>query len=183
MVGRLTGLSEWSAFALVVGEDGVFSPTTGAPLAWVVPPLAAAVAGGITGPTAARHVAWAGTWMGFVTYAIGVVVGAVVLVVPMLGGGTGFSAPEPGSMSVVTIVVGVVTLIFIGTIVFAPVLLLCVAAGAGWAAVVRRVVGAPVPTDPGSRPILALAAIGGVLALLWLALTTFLDILVQSQTG
>ena len=180
-VGRVTGLAESIGLALVVGEDGIFSPTRGAPLAWAVPPLAAGLVGAGTGPTAARGVRWAGTWMGVLTYGLGIVIGALVLVVPLFGGDVTASAMPSGSMSVVSVVVGVATLILVGSVVFAPVLLLCVAAGVGWAAAVRRLAPLSLAVHEG-KPIIVLAVVATILGVLWFMLVTFLDILVDSQS-
>jgi hypothetical protein len=177
-IARLTGWSEWVGLALVVGEDGVFSPTTGVPLAWAVPSLAAAIVGAATAPAAARGVRWSGWWMGFLTYGLGILIGALLLVLVPTGvidGSTGW----PGGP--LDLVVGMLTLTFVGTIIVAPLLVLCVLAGIGWAAVVHRVSPAPGGIDPGSRPIVVLGVVAAILAVLWLLVSTFLDILVAAQ--
>ena len=178
LIARVSGWSEWVGLALLVGEDGVFSPTSGAPLAWAVPPLAAAVVGAVTAPAAARGVRWSGWWMGFLTYFLGILLGAIVLVlIPT----SALETSGDFQVSPVTYVVGLLTLAFVGSIIAAPMLVLCVAAGIGWAAIVRRVAPAGDGTDPGARPIIVLGVVAAILAVLWLMVTTFLDILVQSQ--
>jgi hypothetical protein len=177
-IARVTGLGEWVGLALLVGEDGVFSLSTGAPFAWAVPPLAAAVVGAATAPGAARGVRWSGWWMGFLTYGLGILIGAILLVLVPTGV---MSASSEFPMNPINLVVGGLVLAFVGTIIAAPVLALCVAAGIAWAAIVRRVAPVDAGVDPGSRPIIVLGVIAAILAVLWLMVTTFLDILVQSQ--
>ena len=177
LVGRVTGLAETPALAMVAGEDGILSPTGGAPLAWLVPPLAAALAGAIDGPAAARGVRWTGTWMGFVTYLIGVVVGAVLLV------GVLASDTADVSSSPLQLLTGLPILMLAGAVVLAPVLLACVAMGIGWAAVVRRVAGTPGATTDAARPVLIVAIVGAVLGALWLIWSFIISVLVATQTG
>ena len=178
-IARVTGLSEWVGLALIVGEDGVFSPSTGVPLAWAVPPLAAAVIGALTGPAAARGVRWSGWWMGYLTYGLGIVIGALVLVLLPTG------------------VIGSSTDVQVG-----PLDLVGRRprprrrgghhrrAGPGDVRARRDRLGGRRPTpgarptagsDPGGRPIIVMGVVAGVLALLWLTITTFLDVLVNSQ--
>ena len=177
LLGRLTGLAETPALAMVAGEDGILSPTGGAPLAWLVPPLAAAVAGAIDGPAAARGVRWTGTWMGFVTYLIGVVVGAVLLV------GVLASDTAEVSSSPLQLLTGVPILILAGAVILAPVLLACIAMGIAWAAVVRRVAGSPSTPIDAARPVLIVAIVGAILAVLWLVWSFIISVLVATQTG
>jgi len=177
LVGRLTGLAETPALAMVAGEDGILSPTGGAPLAWLVPPLAAALAGAIDGPAAARRVRWAGTWMGFVTYLIGVVVGAVLLV------GVLASDTADVSSSPLQLLAGLPILMLAGAVVLAPVLLACIAMGIGWAAVVQRIAGVPGATTDAARPVPIVAIAGVVLGALWLIWSFIISVLVATQTG
>jgi hypothetical protein len=178
IVARLTGLGEWVGLALLVGEDGVFSLESGAPFAWVVPPLAAGIVGALTAPGAARGVRWSGWWMGFLTYGLGIVIGAVLLVLVPTGV---MDASSEFPADPISLVVGGLVLTFVGAIIAAPVLALCVAAGVAWAAIVRRLAPLRAGTDPGARPIVVLGVVAAILAVLWLMVTTFLDILVQSQ--
>ena len=177
-IARVTGWGDWVGLALLVGEDGVFSLTSGAPLAWAVPPLAAAVVGAATAPAAARGVRWSGWWMGYLTYFLAILLGALVLVLVPTGV-VGSSADW--SVSPINLAVGMLTLAFVGAVIAAPLLILCVAAGVGWAALVRRLAPIDGGADPGSRPIIVLGAVAGVLAVLWVMVTTLLDILVASQ--
>lgn len=177
LLGRLTGLAETPALAMVAGEEGILSPTGGAPLAWLVPPLAAALAGAIDGPAAARGVRWTGTWMGFVTYLIGVVVGAVLLV------GVLASDTADVSSSPLQLLTGVPILILAGAVVLAPVLLACIALGIVWAAGMRRVSGSPSAATDATRPVLIVAIVGVILAVLWLIWSFIISVLVATQTG
>ncbi len=179
VVARLLGVADSTAFALMVGEDGVFSPTSGAPLAWAVPPLAAAIVGAGTGPTAARGVEWSGAWMGFLTYLLGIVIGAILLVlVPTVA----LTETEGVPVGPMNLVFGALVLAVVGAIIATPLLLLCVGGGVVWAAVVRRVAPADGGATPGSRPALLIVIVGVVLGVLWVMLTTFLEVLVTSQT-
>jgi hypothetical protein len=177
LLGRLTGLAETVALAMVAGEDGILSPTGGAPLAWLVPPVAAALAGAIDGPAAARGVRWTGTWMGFVTYVIGVVVGAVLLV------GVLASDTPDVSAAPLQLLTGLPILVLAGAVVLAPVLLACIGMGIAWAAVVRRVAGSPGTVTDAARPVLLVAIVGVVLVVLWLIWSFIISVLVATQTG
>jgi hypothetical protein len=177
LVGRLTGLAETPALAMVAGEEGILSPTGGAPLAWLVPPLAAAVAGALDGPAASRGVRWVGTWMGFVTYVVGVAIGAVLLV------GVLASETTTASSSPLGLLTGIPILLLAGAVVLAPLLLVCIALGIGWAAVLRRVAGGGAGGSDDARPVLLVAIVGAVLAALWLIWSFIISILVATQTG
>ena len=186
-VGAAGGVVTSPALALLIGPDGIFSLTAGAPFVWVVPPLAAVLAGALLGPRAARRLPLAGLTMGYVTYAIGILVGPIfVLFLPSLGTpGVGL-----GGVGVVDAALGLVfglgVLWLIGAVALAPALALCALAGVVWAAGVRRLVPIPPgarPVDPGRPPLLAaaLVVLAGVLGLLWVVLTIFLQILVDAQ--
>jgi hypothetical protein len=74
-------------------------------------------------------------------------------------------------------------LILAGAVVLAPVLLACLALGIAWAAGMRRVGGSPgAPTDA-ARPVLIVASVGVVLAVLWLIWSFIISVLVATQTG
>jgi hypothetical protein len=176
-LGRLTGFAETPALAMVAGEEGILSPTGGAPLAWLVPPLAAALAGTLDGPAAARGVRWVGTWMGFVTYLVGVAIGAVLLV------GVLASETSTTSSSPLGLLTGIPILLLAGAVVLAPLLLVCIALGIAWAAVLRRVAGGPPVASGDARPVLLVAVVGVVLAALWLIWSFIISVLVATQTG
>lgn len=180
VLSRLLGVADSTAFALLVGEDGVFSPTAGAPLAWLVPPIAAALVGAGTGPTAARGAEWSGAWMGFLTYLLGIVIGAVLLVLVPTGA---LTTAEGVSVGPINLLFGALVLAVVGGIIATPLLPLCVAGGVVWATVVRRVAPAAGDATPGSRPALLIVIVGLVLGVLWVLLTTFLEVLVTSQSS
>lgn len=192
-LGTAAGFAAHPAFALVIGPDGIFSPTNGAPFVWVVPPLAAGLAGALLARRAARRARWAGVTMGYLTYALGIAIGPIfVLFLPSIGaeGGAGAVGILDAGLS---LLIGIGVLWLIGAVALAPLLVVCAAAGVAWAAGLRALLppieepiapGTPgVAPEPG-RGILsgvALIVIAGVLGFLWALLTTFLQILVDSQ--
>ncbi|MGK2849951.1 MAG: hypothetical protein ACSLFN_03460 [Candidatus Limnocylindrales bacterium] len=192
VAGLVSGVFAGASFALLIGPDGIFAPDRGAPFALAAPPIAAAVAGAIVAPWAARRPRWAGMTMGFVTYLVGIVSGPLfVLVLPNLG-----VAPTVGSSevsifdSLLSLVFGVGILWFVGAVLLAPLLAACVVAGIAWAALLRRVVDGPVsaassPTAADTPlidgPLVAMVVVAGVLGVLWLLLTAFLQLLANAQ--
>ena len=115
--------------------------------------------------------------MGFVTYLIGVVVGAVLLV------GVLASDTAEVSSSPLQLLSGVPILILAGAVVLAPVLLACIGMGIAWAAVMRRVTGSPGAATDAARPVLIVAIVGAILAVLWLIWSFIISVLVATQTG
>lgn len=191
--GLVFGLASGATFALLVGPDGILSPDRGAPYVWVVPPIAAAVAGGLVAPWAVRRRRWAGMTMGYVTYLIAILIGPLfVLILPGLGAGptVGLSAASPLD-SLLGVVFGVGLLWFIGAVILAPVLVVFVLGGVAWAIGVRRVVGASPGNAPSGRDddpaidaaLVAMVVVAGVLGVLWVVLTTVLQILVGAPGG
>ena len=179
------GLGAHPAFALAVGPDGIFSPTRGAPFVWLVPPLAAGVAGVVLAPRAAARRPLAGVTMGYLTYALGIAVGPVfVLFLPSLGSATAGMGAVGALDAAIGLLIGIGVLWLAGAVVLAPLLAVCVLAGVAWAGAVRAVVRRPIPVaEAQGSPRLAavLVVVAGVLAFLWVLLTTFLQILVDSQ--
>lgn len=191
-LGTAAGFAAHPAFALAIGPDGIFSPTGGAPFVWLVPPLAAGLAGLLLAGRAARRAAWAGVTMGYLTYGLGIAMGPVfVLFLPSLGaeGGGAVGILDAG----LSLLIGIGVLWLIGAVALAPLLVVCAGAGVAWAAALRALVpagagggGAEIPGlagEPrgGLLSGVALIVIAGVLGFLWALLTTFLQILVDSQ--
>lgn len=188
-VGAIAFLVLWAAAAvidtsdvaimeLVAGPDGLLSMTGGTPFVWAVPPLAAALAGLAIGGRAARRRPWSGLLMGFVTYATGILLGTVLVLVVLLGEG-GMTDPGMifGAMS------GMIGVAIIGAIVLAPLLVVCAVAGVVWAAIVRAVTVATLVADPddaaspASTTLLVVMAIAaGLLGLAWLVVMWLLDL-------
>jgi hypothetical protein len=194
VVGTATGLAAHTAFALVIGPDGIFSPTGGAPFVWVVPPVAAGLAGALLAARARRRAPWAGVTMGYVTYALGIAIGPVfVLFLPSLESATAGSGGIGVLDATLGLLIGMGFLWLAGAVALAPLLVVCAAAGVAWAAALRAVFpasGAVRGVEPGSpgsgRGVTlatALVVIAGVLGFLWVLLTTFLQILVDSQAA
>lgn len=195
VAGLASGIAAGASIAPLFGPDGIFAPDRGARFVWAVPPLAAGLAGAILAPRAARRPRWAGTTMGFVTYLIGIVIGPLfVLVLPGLG-----AAPTVGSSAasildtVLSLVFGVGVVWVVGGVALAPMLAAFVLAGIAWAAVLRHLVDGPSTVGPPSSrsdasplidgPLIAMVVIAGVLGVLWLLLTTFLQLLSGAVLG
>lgn len=196
--GLASGIASGGSIALLLGPDGLFAPDRGAPFVLAVPPVAAGLAGAIVAPWAARRARWAGMTMGYLTYLIGIVIGPLfVLVLPSVGAATVGSSAVSIVDGLLSVVFGVGVLWFVGGVILAPLLAACVLAGIAWAAVLRRVLGGQgtglraVPGAPASTaaaplvdgPLIAMAVVAGVLGVLWLLLTAFLQLLSDARLG
>lgn len=194
VAGIVSGIASGSSIALLIGPDGVLAPDRGARSVWAVPPIAAGVAGAIVAPWARRRRRWAGMTMGFTTYLVGIVIGPlVVFVLSSVGAPPTVGASEVSIVdSFLGLVFGVGVLWIVGAVFLAPLLVACVLAGITWAALLRRVVQEPASTasSPTSArtplidgPLVAMVVVAGVLAVLWLLLTAFLQFLADAQLG
>jgi hypothetical protein len=184
-IGLAGSVTAPASIALILGPDGIFSPTTGAPGAWALLPAAAAIAGFALGPSAVDAVRWSGTTMGFLTYLVGVPLGATLLLGPILdSSGVGFE--ELGVGGLAGMAGGFVILLILGAVVLAPLLALAMAMGALWARLVRATaplahIASDAAASSRSLPILLLVIVGVLIAGGWLVLTTFLDILAEAD--
>lgn len=192
LVGLASGIASGGSLDLLVGPDGIFAPDRGARFVWLVPPIAAGVAGAIVAPWAVRRTRWAGTAMGYLTYLLGIGIGPLfVLVLPSLGASTVGTDAVSAFDSLLSVIFGVGVLWFIGAVILAPLLVACVLGGIGWAAAVRRMVGgsavvddrrAGAPSPVADRqlvdgPLIVMVVIASVLGLLWLLLVAVLQVL------
>jgi hypothetical protein len=185
VAGAIVGPTDVAILDLVGGPDGILSAGGGAPLIWLAPVLAGAVAGAALAMRAVRRSPWAGLSMGYLTYALGVLLGTIVVVAGLFAdvdGGTPV-AWAPGDL--LSAIPGTLLLAILGTIVAAPLLVVCAAGGIMWAAVVRRVTPQPaeLPAAGGAGLAAVLATIAVALGLLWLAASWFLDLLASTTRG
>ena len=184
-IGLVGAVSAPASIALIIGPDGIFSPTSGAPGAWVLLPAAAALAGFALGPSAVAAVRWTGTAMGFLTYVIGILLGPIVLLQPITGDwGAGAVDLDAGGLG--GLLGGLMILMPIGAVILAPLLAAAVVMGTVWARLVREaapLAGIAVPASGGTRsmPVLLLVIVGVLIAGGWVVLTTFLDILAEAD--
>ncbi len=160
---------------LVAGPDGILSLTGGAPFIWLAPLLAAAIAGWTLAPRAVARRAWAGWLLGWLAYVIGILVGTLIVLVLTAGDDVSLV----GGFDLAGAYVG---LVFLGSIVLAPLLLVCVVGGVLWAAVLRTAVPPPVSAGSGAAGAsigvgLVLGIGSGFLLLLWAAAMWVLDAL------
>lgn len=191
VAGLVSGIAAGGSIALLFGPDGIFAPDRGARFVWAVPPIAAGLAGALVAPWAIRGPRWAGLTMGFVTYAFGIGIGPLfVLVLPSVG-----APPTVGSSAMsafdtlLSLVFGVGVLWFIGAVILAPLLVACVLGGIAWAAGLRRVVAGSgtvarstsVDAPLVDGPFVAMVVVASVLGLLWLLLVTVLQVLADTQ--
>ena len=110
----------------------------GPPFVWGVAPLAGALAGWLVAPRALAGDRWSGSAMGVVTYAVAVVIGPSAVFGPSVAtlGGRDPSAIE----QLAEFVVGSMMLALLGAVVLLPLLVVCIAGGALWAVLFRRLV-------------------------------------------
>jgi hypothetical protein len=128
--------------------------------AWSAGPIAAAISAWVMAPRTLARDRLAGAWMGALTYGLALVVGASVY-------GVAFGGP--------LFVLEAVMLVVPAAFILAPLLYVCVGAGAAWAFVIRTLVPRQDGTTPPSMPIggdrgwLWLIGLAGLLTLGWLA--------------
>jgi hypothetical protein len=110
----------------------------GPPFVWGVAPVAGAIAGWLVAPRALAGDRWSGSAMGIVTYAVAVVIGPSAVFGPSVAtlGGRDPSAIE----QLAEFVVGSMMLALLGAVVLLPLLIVCIAGGALWAVLFRRLV-------------------------------------------
>lgn len=184
VVAASVGPTDVPILDLVAGPDGILSFAGGAPLIWLAPLVGAGLSGALLAVRAAGRRAWTGLLMGYLTYALGIALGTVIVVAMLLGDASGAAASPvavaPGDL--LSVIPGAIFLAIIAAIVLAPMLAVCAVAGVAWAAIVRRAVvtepdGTADPTA-GSTALAAVLAIGSfALAALWAAAMWFLDVL------
>jgi hypothetical protein len=124
----------------------------GPPFVWAVAPLAGALAGWLVAPRALAGDRWSGSAMGVVTYAVAVVIGPFAVFGPsvMTVGGRDPSAID----QVAELVVASIMFGLLGAVVLLPLLVACIASGALWAVLFRRLVeasgglGVTLPSKP-----------------------------------
>jgi hypothetical protein len=142
---------------------------------WAVAPIAAGVAGFICASRTMAGRRWAGIAMGYVTYAIGLIVAPLAVFGPPSTGGDPSFGYQPGLLDLLgNLVFGLPAISMIASIALAPLLLVCAAAGMVWAFGLRAILvagGATVgepdhPTVDGW----VLLAITAVLGLGWLVI-------------
>ena len=188
LVGSIVGGADIAILDLVAGPDGILSATGGAPGIWIAPVAATALSGAFVAVRAARRRPWSGAVMGFVAYALGIVLGSLLVAVLL---GTTTDPADAIGYGPGQAVGAALLFIPFGAIVAAPLLAVCVVVGVVWAAILRAVVPAPAMTDPaeadaGSRSTglaVALVVVGGALGMLWLIAMWFLELLAATEPG
>jgi hypothetical protein len=123
--------------------DGGFNGSTGLSavsgmVAWVIPPLAAAIGGFVVAPRATSSERWAGPWMGAVTYLAAVILGPLLILGPSVGEVTDGGLLGPIGV-VVSLAVGALTFSLLAAIILAPLLVICIGAGIAWAKALSRI--------------------------------------------
>jgi hypothetical protein len=170
------------AFGLdvVFGSNGV---SGGHPLgllfAWGTGPAAAGIAGWLMARHAASGTRWAGTWMGAVTYGLAIVI-APLATIP--AGLTQF----PRAFDFSFVVTDIPMLWLFSAVLLAPLLVVCVVAGTGWAALLRFIRG-PQPVaeadPPAGLKIWPLLLIGSLLGFMWVVSIGFVAMLLTMGAG
>lgn len=142
---------------------------------WAVAPIAAGLAGLICTPRVMTGRRWAGVAMGFGTYALGVLIAPLAVFAPPWAVSDPTFGADPGiANAVADMLIGLPAVAAVASIVLAPLLFVCAAAGAVWAFGLRTILvggGATVGTQ--ERPTIdgkVLLGIGILLGVGWLAI-------------
>jgi hypothetical protein len=177
-MGALYGASAIPAVESVVHIRALLDPDgflgIGAMLPpWAVAPIAAGLAGFICASRTMAGRRWAGVAMGYVTYAIGLIIAPLAVFGPPSTGSDPFLGYQPGLVDVLgNLVFGLPAMSMIASIVLAPLLLVCAAAGIVWAFGLRAILvaGGATVGEPERRTVdgWVLLAIAAVLGLGWL---------------
>lgn len=149
----------------VLGPDGI---TVGDPYriaaAWASGPLAAFASGWLLARRALARSRWSGAWMGAATYVFGLVIAILSFTLVDV-------IAQPSLLSIVSAVAQLGFLLLFGSVVLAPLLVVCIAAGAIWAEAIRIIPGLPLPAPgvPAGRALSGrvLLVVVAVLAGLW----------------
>jgi hypothetical protein len=162
-------LDPQAAFLLepVFGRDGItHGQATALLVAWATGPVAAGIAGWVMAKRAAGEVAWAGAWMGAITYVLAIAIAPLSVVVAAIGDRAGTDiASALGEVPILWV---------LGGVILAPLAIACIISGMVWAATLRLVRGPAGRRPPGSIPAglpgAPLLAVGVLLGLAWVVL-------------
>jgi hypothetical protein len=149
-----------SPIATVFGERGIaFGDPFGQLLVWMAGPLAAAIAGFVFAPAAARGVFGSGLWMGAATYVVAIAIAPLALVP---------SAIQDG-IDVTRDLFSIPLLWLFAGAALGPLLAVCLIAGPIWAATVRLTLRGPVRGGAPTRtyPLLPIVILGVSVLLGW----------------
>jgi hypothetical protein len=143
-----------------------------------VAPIAAAVAGWFSADKAVRGQRWAGARMGYVTYAVAILIAPIaVFAVPSVASFDPSSLVEAVEGASGVVVMSLLLAALAG-LVLAPLLVVCAATGVLWASAIRFVVrGIPATSNlapPAAANGTTLALIAAILALFWLVVAAVL---------
>ena len=107
---------------------------------WALAPIAAGLAGFVCAPRTMTGRRWAGVAMGYLTYAIGLLIAPLAVFGPPSTGSDPPFGYQPGLVDILgNLVFGLPALSVIAGIVLAPLLLVCAAAGIVWAIGLRAI--------------------------------------------
>ena len=165
----------------VLGPDG-FMPDGTWPhvAAWACGPVAAAIAGALLAVPAVRGERWAGVWMGVITFFLTLLLASLVPDVTHV-----IRREEALADGVVAVLIGAPFMTLLAAGILAPLCVLCVGAGAGWAWILRRALtGSGAATRSTLLPTTGrglLIAIGVALAAAWLLLAPMVAMLFSPE--
>jgi hypothetical protein len=161
----------------VLGPDGFIAASGPSAnlLAWIAVPAGAAISGLLVGPRAVAADRWAGPWMGFGTYAVGLLLASLIPDFTRALEGRG-----SWTSSLAEAAVGAPFMAALAGVILAPLLVCCVGGGEGWARVLRFSTGRVPTADADSTGaqrwdwvlfvLFTLVAVGWLLVGVWLGM-------------